>query len=292
MIVGVDFSAWENVLDFNKTKSAGASFCITRGLFGLMIDKKFREYWPKMKEAGLIRGLYGFLTWDSDPVVQATTLYEMVKNDLPEMPFIVDFEPYNRGNGDFSIPKDAPTRLKSYCDTLEKLDGRKPIIYTGAYIWQESGNTKSFWADYLLWIAAYQTSAPKIPLPWKNYFLWQYTEKGNGSQYGCDGGGIDMNRFEGTYDEFCKVIGYSNSSPIPDPIDPIPNEDDMLTYITLTEMNVRTGPNIKYPVVSTLAKGTSINPLDVSGDEVWVQISDNAWVCKSRKGNIYLEKEG
>lgn len=59
-----------------------------------------------------------------------------------------------------------------YLQEYERLSGRKPLLYSYPYFLQALGDMSDF-ADYKLWLAWYNNSAPEIPLPWTSAAIIQ-----------------------------------------------------------------------------------------------------------------------
>src|SRR5438132_535368 len=60
-------------------------------------------------------------------------------------------------------------------ERIEAATGRKPIIYTAAFMGGHIGNG---FASYPLWVANYGATCPLMPANWTHYVAWQYTSTG------------------------------------------------------------------------------------------------------------------
>lgn len=160
-------------------------------------DIKFKTSWQGAKQAGLIRGSYWFYDSRAQPKRQAEKWVEVLGDDTGEMEMWCDFE--DRYGG-------AYTGVRHWFDFMEKvkalLPGKKLGVYTGYYYWQEFAAGVTYFAQYPLWIAAYNTTGPRIPPIWQNWTFWQFTDKGDGSLFGVESKNIDLNYFNGTEAEF------------------------------------------------------------------------------------------
>ena len=137
--------------------------------------------WLNAKAAGLLRGGYHFLTWTTDPVIQANYYWSIIKNDPGELPLVVDFEWWS------TIPSTALDILKRYLEQLKKLaPGRKIMIYTARAFWQQYGSKDPYWKQYLLWEAFYSVVPPAPFEPFNGFTFWQYTSHGDGLYYGME----------------------------------------------------------------------------------------------------------
>jgi lysozyme len=226
---GIDVSHWNDKddttkqVDFSKMKANGASFVVCKSSQATFPDHKFQEYWQLAKNAGLPRGAYHFLVYNVDPRVQAEFMWSQLEADPGELPPVCDFEQHA------SVNNKAQDYLWGFLSTIEKLSGRVPFIYTGAYFFQQyvTKNVKAY-ARYPLWIAAY-TSEPGMTnllkrTPWKDWTMWQVSEKWDGELFGTESKQVDGNYFNGTEAElYAKFIKTPPIVPIP-PVEPSTEE--------------------------------------------------------------------
>lgn len=208
MIIGTDISHWEDNpntpqrIDFDQMKAAGAEFCIFKATQGkYFVDKVFEADYNRA--ANLLRGVYHFLDWTADADRQAEHFCNTIAGHKLDFPPIVDFE--CRANP--PDQKTATSELWGFVVAIERITGRVPIIYTGPSYWKEYGSKDKVWRKYPLWIANYQVTKPIIPNPWDEYFLWQYTDRGDGLAYGCEAKAVDLNYFDGTLAELRRRLG-------------------------------------------------------------------------------------
>jgi lysozyme len=277
IIIGTDISAWQDKdetygkVDFDKMAAAGAKFCFMRAYFGLTRDEDFADYWLAAK-GKIARGAYFFPLTTGSIVDQVNNFVNLLKSDGGELPPVIDIERFNG-----TVPN--ASAIKVCIQVIEQKLAVKPIIYTGRYMWQDEvvGGSDPYFANYDLWIAAYGYASPKIPAPWTDWKFWQYTDKGDGLKFGVESLNIDMDYFNGDQNQFDSYINM-----VPSPVDPA-----VLTFRATREMNIRTGPGMRFAKVSTLPAQSIITPLDVTGAEVWVKI-DQGWVCKKQGETIYL----
>jgi len=97
------------------------------------------------------------------------------------------------------------------------MNGKYPGIYTAKGYWDQYGNRESYWKDKILWVANYGVSSPAVPAPWTGWTIWQYTANGPAGDYGVDPDfqkGIDLNRFNGTRQEYLAFISADNGGPV------------------------------------------------------------------------------
>lgn len=97
----------------------------------------------------------------------------------------LDFEE----NGGLS-PAATIRYLKQAVDEVTRLTGHKPMIYTGSYFWDDNGGGSDNWGCPL-WLAAYQTTPPRLPKAWKKWTIWQHTATGRVA--GVEAPNVDQN---------------------------------------------------------------------------------------------------
>lgn len=298
MIYGNDISAWnrdDNAtngdVDFIKMMSAGAQYCFFRAFFGLAKDVDFDFYWENAKKAGLPRGAYYFPLKQYDITKQTQQFIDLLKHDRGELPPVIDIETYR---GEVPTGAQIKTAIKMILSQLEV----KPIIYTGFYSWRDGvvGSNDPYFATCDLWIANYnnrQLKPSDIPAPWTTWKFWQIGEgKSKGLAHGVESLDIDEDYFNGDMAQFNEYLKNPNSEIIPDPVpDPVvpPAQDGDFVFTNVSQMNIRDEPSVSGKIVGTLPAGSKITPIGFGGDDAWVQIGENMWVCNSRKGNTYLQ---
>ena len=223
--LGIDVSRWQDdnstaqQMDFTKSVDMGAKFVFIKSSQALWADEDILYNWKSAKDAGLLRGAYHFLDWVADPRKQAQYAWSIIQSDPGELPPVVDFEYWQ------PPPANAFDKLWNYVVEMERLSGKIPIIYTGAFFWFDWGTQADVWKKYPLWIASYtsqdymESNVEKLT-PWDKWHFWQYTSKGDGIAFGAESKGLDMNVFNGSLDDLKDFAGIEI---IPEP-EPIPGE--------------------------------------------------------------------
>ena len=235
MINGIDVSHHQGEVNWDKAKSAGVVFAFIRAEFNLAKDNQFDRNWSEAKRVGIYRGAYGWVMGSPISNVNqynhASFLWNIIGQDPGELPPVCDFE---SSKGGLSTP--AFGALQAYVIALEKLAGRKPMIYTSWGYWRRwAPFATQYWAlNYPLWIANYTSKPqPLLPLPFTTYNFWQWSADGNGKgyEYGVpkQGTSIDLNRYNGDMDSFLKFVGSGATIPIP------PTQSTIETRVTKLE---------------------------------------------------------
>ena len=199
-VAGVDVSYYQGNVDWTAVKKAGKAFAIARVSDGTgFTDPDFQKNWKGMKAAGLIRGVYQFFRPNQDPIAQADLLLSELKAagglETDDLQPVMDME-VSGGLG----PSAIQANMQKWLTYVEGKTGRKPIIYTAAFM---SGNVGTGFVKYPLWVANYGVSCPTMPSNWTQWVMWQ--SGSTGSVAGISGN-VDVNVFNGTLADLKKFI--------------------------------------------------------------------------------------
>lgn len=209
-IRGMDISYYDDVTDWNAVYEGGIQFAFIRVSDGTQFhDPKFASYWAGAKAAGVIRGTYQFFRPEEDPVAQADLLLQTMGPLEPgDLPPVIDVEV-----ADGRTPAQVAAAVHAWIDHVAAAIGRPPIVYTGLYLWPElTGGADE--ASSPLWIAQYTTApCPDIPAPWTRWMFWQDTD--HGSTDGVTGSALDIDLFDGSYEDLLSFAGISPPPPPP-----------------------------------------------------------------------------
>jgi lysozyme len=230
MIFGLDTAsvAGNKNPDWVKVKAGGPiSFAIIRSNYGTATDSVFARDWPKLKQAGLVRGAYLFLRFPRGnkaaptPEAQAAaaidTIGDLEDGDLPPT---VDVEFPGKGRVETGLSAQAClASVRAAWEVLRTHYGVAPIVYTSARVWRDDlGNAPADdLTDSPLWLARYffkpgpaarDAAAfdggkrdPSVPPPWgdpANWWIHQY--QADAAKFpGLPTGKVDMNRFNAAF---------------------------------------------------------------------------------------------
>ena len=184
----------EKNVDFRVMRNEAAAVIVKAGQ-GLVKDATFDIAWRDAKAAGLPRGSYWFYDSRVSPKRQAEKWVQFLNNELGEFGMWLDLEEVYGG------PYAGFQNWYDFTARVFTLIPNAPLgIYTNFYYWTErtamlSKEKLDYFADFPLWIAAYNTDKPMIPAPWKDWFLWQFTGAGDGHKYGCPSKGVDLSYY-------------------------------------------------------------------------------------------------
>jgi lysozyme len=211
---GCDISVWQDdnstpqKVDFQKMYAGGKRFVMIKSSQANWMDEDFLWNWKASKESGLLRGAYHFLTWDVDPKKQADFVLGLVREDPAELGVWADYEWWD------TVPNNALQIVDTFCARIEQSLNRCGI-YTAPGFWQPYGSEDPKWIKRPLWIASWNDTSPKVFKPWTDWTFWQYTPKGDGIALGCESKQVDLDYFNGTYEDLLK-FAHAEPQPVPD----------------------------------------------------------------------------
>lgn len=178
---GVDVSAYQGVIDWEKVKASGIDFAIIRlGYRGyesgkLVEDKYAVDNLQGARDAGLKVGAYFFSQALNKKEVdqEIDFMLEILGEKYLDMPIVLDWEiPASNAR---TRNMDARTLTDLQLHFCQKMEARgyQPMIY---FNWHQSENLYylSELEEYGFWLALYQD---RMTYPWK-VEMWQYSQTG------------------------------------------------------------------------------------------------------------------
>lgn len=199
-VFGADTSFWSLELDFDKYKSAGATFVIIKALHGKNVDPYFIRNFSRARAAGVYVSSYQWLVPGSLlSIKDQVQAYAAILQDYPH-----DFLPWLDYESGSTSP-DA-SDFTAYVDLFRQSTGRDIGVYSayGKLIEPKSAIPERY-STMKFWVANYSVSFPRIARPFTNWDFWQFTESMPAEAYGFPPDGeraMDMNYFNGTMDTF------------------------------------------------------------------------------------------
>ena len=190
---GLDVSVYQGTVDWDAVKGDGYTFAFARVSDGLHhLDTQFANNWAGMQAAGVVRGAYQFFRPGLDPDDQADLFVQKIADNgglLPgDLPPVLDLETVDGVSNATLV-----ARAKTWLAHVEQATGRKPLVYTAAFM---STNIGTNFAGYPLWVANYGASCPSMPSGWSEWTFWQTAD--DGQVAGINAGGTDMDVFQGS----------------------------------------------------------------------------------------------
>ncbi|MHA2201906.1 MAG: glycoside hydrolase family 25 protein [Candidatus Thorarchaeota archaeon] len=234
LVEGLDLSHWREGVPIRTAKRQGMRFIITKATQGnYFFDSTYEHYRDETKAKGLPFGAFHY--WDASiaPLEQAKYFFDHVGDDIDLLP-ILDVEKY--GNDGVLSQAAAAQHVHDTLLEIEKLFGRKAMIYTNYNSWQVLTANSPIIAAFALWVASWTTgSSPMLPVGATEWTFWQYT-----NNYQVEGypKGVDANRFNGNEAEFEKYVASLNGTPPPPPPPP-PEHDHAEILAKLDELELR-----------------------------------------------------
>ncbi|MBI5497228.1 MAG: SH3 domain-containing protein [Deltaproteobacteria bacterium] len=283
---GVDVSYWQGRVDWSTVSAAGHVFGFARISDGLRyVDTQFANNWQGMAEQGMVRGAYQFFRSNLDPVQQADLVIAKIEaaggladDDLG---VVLDLE-----STDGMSAATVVARAKVWLQRVEEATGRRPMVYTAAFMSSVIGNN---FRDYPLWVANYGATCPVMPSGWSQWAIWQYSDSGR-----IPGltGNFDVNVFNGDEDAlraFARSLKRGASADTgttepPPPAGPAYCLEAVSTGLNGGRLNIRPQPNTSRSPVGTLAEGRQVPILDrTDGEQIgsttrWLKIRSPAGV--------------
>ena len=152
---GIDVSSWQGDINWSQVAASGRAFAIARIGDGYYLDGDFAYNWQQIKQVGMVRGAYQFFRAGQDPIAQANIVIDAVgwlgEGDLP---VTLDLE----DQGIEGVPTSTVVaNMNTWLAAVEAGTGKRPIIYTGYYIFDDY-QAYGDYSSYPLWIAAWYTS--------------------------------------------------------------------------------------------------------------------------------------
>lgn len=184
----IDVSHWQGNINWLKVKAAGVIRAYVKATESInFVDQQFARNWAGAKAVGVERGAYHFFQGNKDGKAQAAYFVSKVGADLGELAPGVDVEA-----GAAGVTRAIFTqRLRDCLLEMERLTGRRPVIYTSAGKWAELTTQPGWVSNFPLWLAAPGLPEPPLPMHATTWWLFQYDWTGQ-----VDGiaGDVDLDR--------------------------------------------------------------------------------------------------
>ncbi len=205
--LGIDVSHWEGVIDWNIARHYAnfVYYKCTDGIAGT--DVEFNSNRVKCNFFDVPSAPFHWYKPDQSPVSQAVHFISVAGNKYKQ--YIIDVEEASQVNQDKVV---FWKNLWNMINQIKTLIGHFPMIYTGAYFWNEhvSPNYNILNCDLILARYCYAKN-PVPPEPWKSNKVkpkvWQFTDYGFCPGMGNTEGNVDMDWFYGTPDECREYFG-------------------------------------------------------------------------------------
>ena len=192
---GIDVSRYQQNVDWNKVKDAGASFAIIRigyrgyGSGALVLDSMFENHFAGARAAGLKVGVYIFSQAinEDEAREEAFACAYVLNGRSLDYPVYFDSEystSSHTGRADNLSKAERTACAVAFCEELKKY-GYEPGVYASTS-WFQNHLELSALQGYRIWNAHYGVSAPSIDCD-----MWQGSCTGKLS--GVSSSGVDLN---------------------------------------------------------------------------------------------------
>lgn len=202
-LFGIDVSHHQSVIDWGKVAGAGVVFSFLKATeASTFVDRRFAYNWRETKKQGVLRGSYHFFRPHAPVERQISNfLNTQGKLESGDLPPVLDLEVPESWRS-LSLKKRIAI-VRQWLDAVEAALGIKPIIYLSSSFPADVLGSDPFLKNYLLWVANYKVSRPRVPAPWTNWNFWQFSETGRVT--GVPTGAVDLNFFQGSRSDLMKI---------------------------------------------------------------------------------------
>ena len=176
--IGIDVSKWQQVIDFEQVKNAGATFVLMRigvqktAKGELEIDPYYVENMKNAKKAGLKVGvyLYSIATSKNEAKEHAKWVLKTLDGEKLDLPVVFDWENWSKWNSYKISFHEINEVADTFMNTIKK-SGYEAMLYSSKYY------LESIWAnklDYPVWLAHYTNKTNYEG----DYVIWQLCNDG------------------------------------------------------------------------------------------------------------------
>ena len=172
-VEGIDVSHHSGAVDWSAVRRDGYAFAYVKATEGVDAkDPLFEEHWKQLGGSGMARGAYHFYVTEDDPVVQARFFLDALagveRGDDDLLP-VVDVELVGHGTAD-----GWSANLERFIEIVEGELGVRPMVYTMPNFWD--AHVGEGYGSSPLWVAEYGVAAPRLPVGFERWHLWQYEQ--------------------------------------------------------------------------------------------------------------------
>ena len=178
-VKGIDVSHHNGDVNWDLVKKSGVDFVILKASEGSgFVDGTFIKNAVNAKKAGLKIGAYHFFRARVDGEIQADNFLKQILGVELDIEPVLDWEVDDGLSADMNA-----YQARRFLNKVEQKTEKKPIIYTGPSFFADKMKSPSGFEAYKLWIAHYTNKTPRVPKPWRDWDIWQFTESGKLSAY-------------------------------------------------------------------------------------------------------------
>lgn len=206
-ITVLDMSYWQDHtrINYDLLCNSVEGF-ILRASYGIWKDTRVDIHYREIHKRGKPIGFYPYLVGNQSAQAQVDVFHDAIADKVRKLQNWADVEDRRPGT--------ALTRqvVDSFLDKADTKFNERTEVYTGPYAWKEIMRTGGH-GHRRLWVANYGVNSPALPIggDWDTWWLWQHTSSGRQPGYY---GNLDMNRFNGTKEQWDRWVGGANPSPL------------------------------------------------------------------------------
>ena len=265
-VKGVDISYWNGEIKDPELFASMVDFVFIRAGYGNdFIDPRLDEYRAVCETYSIPFGLYWFTKPGKSFEKHALNFYNTWTDHPGKLPPVFDDE----DDGGLKKTPLESWLLKLYnaFNSLAALKYPDEITYTSPGFLNRAIALTSWMKHTLLWVAHWTLgSQPILPNEWAipgfTWTFWQWSATGKGADYGVSSRYIDLNRYNGTREQFEAEFGLE-----PSPPPPPPPGDEMKYRVLADGLKIRSQPNaLENNIIGTRSLNDVVIPLETIGD--------------------------
>ena len=218
---GIDVSEFQGDIDFESVRADGIDLVYIKSSQGTdFVDPYFEQNYEGAKGAGLLVGVYHFVTADtvSEAEAEAEFFAETISGKEIDGKLAMDFEEFT------GLSNEEVNAISlAFIEELQRLTGKEIVIYSDAF--NATNVFDEALTEYSLWVAEYGVEEPSDDVIWENWAGWQYSDTG---QVSGISGNVDLDYF--TEEMLLSDNSPINPNPEPEP-EPEPGDTVTITYV-------------------------------------------------------------
>lgn len=275
---GIDVSRYQGDINFNEVAESGVEVVYIRSSASRdYIDPYFRQNYERAKAAGLKIGFYHAMSArnETEAAQEARFFVQTISGTQPDCRLAMD---YGAAANISYAARNSIARV--FLEEVRRLSGKEVVIYSSAFtaraVWDES-----IARDFPIWVADYGVDEPENGR-WDVWVGFQYSDTGRVP--GIEGN-VDL-------DYFTEDILLSETSEIPRPDDPRPEEPDkQYIYVTVQRGDTLYKLARKYDTTidSIISLNTLADPnLIIVGERLRIKVTSDI----PQDSEYYIVKKG